>query len=63
MPTGFTDQAAWDAIHWRFSDKASMLDQAVFGWQRDNQERVAAAARAAAEATLAAGPQGDIVSS
>lgn len=53
MPTGFTDQAAWDAIHWRFSG-GSMLDQAVAGWQRDNQERVAAAARAAADAEIAA---------
>jgi len=46
MPQGFTDRAAWDAIHWRFSDSGSLLDQAVIGWQRENQDRVAAAARA-----------------
>ena len=43
MPEGFTDRAAWDAIHWRFSEDGSLLDEAVIGWQRDNQERIKAA--------------------
>lgn len=46
MPEGFTDRAAWDAIHWEFSG-SSLLDEAVMGWQLDNQDRVQAAARAA----------------
>lgn len=46
MPEGFTDRAAWDAIHWRFSTEGSVLDAAVIGWQRDNQERVKAAMEA-----------------
>ena len=49
MPKGFTDQAAWDAIHWTFGG-CSMLDEAVIGWQRVNQGRVKAAALAAEEA-------------
>lgn len=48
MPAGFTDRAAWDAIHWQFSEDGSTLDEAVIGWQRENQERVQAAAAAAA---------------
>lgn len=47
MPDGFTDRAAWDAIHWRFSENGSVLDEAIIGWQRDNQERVKAAIQAA----------------
>lgn len=50
MPEGFPDRAAWDAIHWKFSGNNSLLDQAVMGWQRDNQLRCQEAARAAAEA-------------
>lgn len=46
MPEGFTDRAAWDAIHWRFSEDGCLLDEAVIGWQRDNQERVRAAMEA-----------------
>lgn len=46
MPEGFTDRTAWDAIHWRFSDGGSLLDDAVIGWQRDNQDRVKAAMEA-----------------
>lgn len=48
LPEGFTDKAAWDAIHWRFSGRGSRLDEAVIGWQRANQERVRAAVTAAA---------------
>lgn len=47
MPQGFTDRAAWDAIHWKPSLNGSLIDQAVIAWQRDNQERVRAAIRAA----------------
>jgi hypothetical protein len=50
MPDGFTDRAAWDAIHWRFSKDGSLLDDAVIGWQRENQERVKKAALAALDA-------------
>ena len=50
MPEGFTDRTAWDAIHWRFSEGGSVLDAAVFDWQRENPERV----RAAIEAELSA---------
>ncbi len=39
MPEGFTDQAAWDAIHWQS------------GWQKVNQERILAALRARADVT------------
>jgi hypothetical protein len=46
MPEGFTDRAAWDAIHWQFSERGSLLDEVVIGWQRDNQERVKAAVEA-----------------
>lgn len=46
MPEGFTDRAAWDAIHWRFGT-GSLMDRAVIGWQRDNQDRVKAAQEAA----------------
>ena len=58
MPEGFADRAAWDAVHWRFGGNGSLLDQAVIGWQRDNQERVAAAARLASlhVSTLRSGP-------
>jgi hypothetical protein len=45
MPEGFTDRAAWDAIHWTFGT-SSFLDAAVIGWQRMNQDRVRAAAEA-----------------
>jgi hypothetical protein len=47
MPDGFTDRAAWDAIHWRFSVNGSVLDTAVIGWQLENQKRVKAATEAA----------------
>lgn len=43
MPEGFTDRTAWDAIHWRFAGNGSLLDQAVMGWQRANQDRCEAA--------------------
>lgn len=49
LPAGFTDQAAWDAIHFSFSGNGTLLDQAVIAWQLDNQERVDAASKAAAE--------------
>lgn len=48
MPEGFTDRTAWDAIHWKPSERGSLIDEAVIGWQRDNQERVKAALEAAA---------------
>lgn len=48
IPDGFSDGAAWDAIHWRFGN-GGVLDQAVIGWQRDNQERVKAAAKVMGE--------------
>ena len=48
MPEGFSDRAAWDAIHWPFAGNGSLLDQTVIEWQRDNQERVKAAMAAAA---------------
>lgn len=44
MPEHLTDRAAWDAIHWRFSIEGSALDAAVISWQRENQERIRAAA-------------------
>lgn len=48
MPEVFTDRAAWDAIHHRWSPKGtSLIDLAVIGWQKDNQERCRAAAEAA----------------
>lgn len=50
MPDGFDDRSAWDAIHHSFSENGSMIDQAVISWQRENQDRVKAAMRAAAEA-------------
>lgn len=44
MPEGFTDQTAWDIIHWEFSKNGtSTLDQIVIYWQQNNQERVRAA--------------------
>lgn len=48
MPEGFTDRAAWDAIHWEFSEELgfSILDDAVATWQRENQDRVMAAINA-----------------
>lgn len=46
MPQGFSDRAAWAAIHWCFSENGSLLDRAVIGWQKDNQERVKAAMEA-----------------
>ena len=46
LPEGFTDRAAWDAIHWHFAGNGCLLDQAVIAWQRNNQERVKAAALA-----------------
>ena len=54
MPEGFTDRAAWDAIHWKFSESlsdraSSLLDQAVIGWQLANQDRVKAAVEAQAK--------------
>jgi hypothetical protein len=52
MPPGFSDQAAWDAIHWNFSATGSTLDQAVMDWQRVNQERCLAASLAAAEQAM-----------
>lgn len=47
MPDGFTDRAAWDAIHWQFSDRASLLDEAAISWQLANQDRVRLAAEMA----------------
>ena len=47
MPEGFTDRAAWDAIHWRFGEHSGLLDEAVMDWQLLNQHRVSAANRAA----------------
>lgn len=61
MPEGFTDRAAWAAIHWRFSDNGSLLDEAVIGWQRDNRERVRAAMKASFLSSTAS-PSGDPVS-
>lgn len=49
MPEGFTDRTAWDAIHWKFNG-GGLLDEAVMGWQLDNQDRVRAAAKAAERA-------------
>lgn len=49
MPKDFTDRAAWDAIHWQPSVNGSIIDQAVITWQRENQDRVKAAMKAAAE--------------
>ena len=49
MPEGFSDRAAWDAIHWQPSERGSLIDQAVISWQRDNQDRVKAAMKVAAE--------------
>lgn len=69
MPEGFTDRAAWDAIHWRFSADGSALDDAVISWQRENQDRVRAATEAqrcevtslgGSRCTLEAGHPGDI---
>lgn len=44
---GFTDRAAWDAIHWQFEERningMSRLSHTVMQWQYENQERVMAA--------------------
>ena len=49
MPSDFTDRSAWDAIHWKFSEKGSLLDNAIIQWQRENQDRIKAAIEAETE--------------
>ena len=46
MPEGFTDQAAWDAIHYKFGQNSAIMDAAVVEWQLQNQDRVKAAVKA-----------------
>lgn len=54
MPEGFTDRAAWDAIHFEFAPlkedgSASYLNYAMIDWQRNNQDRIKAALKAKGE--------------
>ena len=57
MPDGFTDRAAWDAIHWKFGT-GSVLDEAVIAWQLDNQDRVHAASARIPVGDRASSPDG-----
>lgn len=63
MPEGFTDEVAWNAIHWEFSkqgDGPSTMDGLMIAWQRENQDRTRAAAEARANAPKITG-EGDIL--